>query len=535
MSEIPYGYVMPPASTPMPAQVPVPKGKFFFTPSVATDFDAIPHEKLREIIDSTDGDKVADVAKRLLAAAHKIKVVGDDIKKYMDEDHVPWRGEGGTAFREWGDKMAKATLSLAHYSETASTWMSHAATTMKEVKAGMPHVPGDAKKVMAAYAKANPPGQLTLDVKNGPTLKEVSAARTLLDKEHVEAARLMRKLAGSYIASQMNMQAATEPSFPPLPSAVMPPTKSKANIEGLRHDPSTGGTGGRSGGHGRQSPVSTDSASTGSPHGHSFSATTGPHHPMEHVGTEITSVPTATHDAAVPRAGETVSPPGGMRVGPTAPQPGPFVPPINPVQPGAPRTPGGRQTTAADRVSRVSGKGGFSELPGTRSPRIPADGVVGGRPSPAPKGGPASRIPRGTVVGNEPIPGGGTVQGRPAMGRPFGPTGASGSVGGPSGGAGGRRLAPGAEGGIVGGSPQRRPGGTTGGTFTSGGSGLVRGGTAGAEGAASGRGSAVAPPGSQARKNNPRRERGGERPDYLVEDEETWKSGHGHVAPPVIE
>ncbi|MEV0262210.1 hypothetical protein AB0I49_12780 [Streptomyces sp. NPDC050617] len=534
MSDLPYGYVMPPASTPAPAQIPVPKRPFFFTPSVATDFDAIPHEKLREIIDSTDAGKVSEVGKRLRAAADKIKDVGDDLKRYMDEDHVPWRGDGGKAFRAWGEKMVTATLNLAHYSETAGTWMSNAATDMADVKTGMPHVQGAAKKVLAAYAKANPPGQLTLDDKNGPTLKEVGAARAQLDSDHADAARLMRKLAGSYIASTMNIQAATEPVFPPLPSAVMPPRRD-TQWDDLRHISIAGGTGG--GGNAPRNGSIASTASDSRPaQDHSSPAPRGAHRPIEHVGTEIAGLPTATHDAVVPRGGETVSPSGGVRVGPgpVAPQPGPFVPPVSPVSPRVPGTSGGNRPPNADRTSQASRSRGFSEPPSTRSPRNPADGVVGGRPSPAPKDSPVSRIPRGTVIGNEPVQGGGTAQGRPAMGRPFGPGGASGSVGGPSGSAAGRRLAPGAEG-IVGGSSQRRPGGTTGGTFTPGGSGLVRGNPAGVEGAAPGRGSAVAPPGSQAGKKNARRGRGGERPDYLVEDEETWTSGHGRVAPPVIE
>lgn len=96
---------------------------------------------------------------------------------------------------------------------------------------------------------------------------------------------------------------------------------------------------------------------------------------------------------------------------------------------------------------------------------------------------------------------------------------------------GGRRLA-GEVGGVVGGRPQqsRR---TSDRPFTPGGTGLVQGATSteGARGAGPvGRGGAVTPQ----RPGDLRRDEG-ERPDYLVEDEETWRQGHRRVVPPVID
>lgn len=85
---------------------------------------------------------------------------------------------------------------------------------------------------------------------------------------------------------------------------------------------------------------------------------------------------------------------------------------------------------------------------------------------------------------------------------------------------------------MVGGRPQQ-PGRTTGRPFTPGGTGLVRGATTGdgSRGAGqAGRGGAAAPQ----RARDPRRDEG-ERPDYLVEDEETWQQGSRRVVPPVID
>lgn len=138
-------------------------------------------------------------------------------------------------------------------------------------------------------------------------------------------------------------------------------------------------------------------------------------------------------------------------------------------------------------------------------------GIVGGRPV-TPRG-PSAGIPRGTVIGAE----------GPQTGRMMG-----GGVGGPHGGPGsvaGRRLAM-EPGGVVGGR-QTGVGGqsaTSGRPFTQGGSGLVRNGISG--GPVGGAGSHT--PGKR------RDGRGGERPDYLAEDEETWQADRP-VVPPVID
>ncbi|XIE78731.1 hypothetical protein AB6O49_12700 [Streptomyces sp. SBR177] len=144
-------------------------------------------------------------------------------------------------------------------------------------------------------------------------------------------------------------------------------------------------------------------------------------------------------------------------------------------------------------------------------------GIVGGRPVPPTTGGrPATGLPRSTVVGNE------RPYGRPATGGTAGPhMGGGGGAGGGQGAAAGRRLAS-ESGGVVGGRPQQN-GRAAGRPFTPGGSGLVRGGQnrpgAGGPPVVGGR------PAGNGTGDERREERGGRRPDYLVEDEETWQQG----------
>lgn len=123
-------------------------------------------------------------------------------------------------------------------------------------------------------------------------------------------------------------------------------------------------------------------------------------------------------------------------------------------------------------------------------------------------------IPRGTVIGNE------NPRGTAPMGRVPGMGGGVGSGVSPITGGSSRRLAR-EPGGAVGGRPQQGRGSAH--PFTAGGAGLAR----------SGASEGSARKGSGARASG--RDENGERPDYLVEDDETWQQGGRRVVPPVID
>ncbi|MFH8979447.1 hypothetical protein [Streptomyces varsoviensis] len=543
MTDLPGGYIMPPSTVPMPAQVPIrapQKAPLFFM--APRDFESIPHEKLLELIKGVDPHKASDVGRRLHEAADKIQKVADDLKTYMDEDRLPWEGEGGNAFRTWGGKMVSATRELSEFSGVAGKWLMEAATTLGEVKNAMPAYPSEAKALLDSFKKsggnlgpelfraptpATKPDNL-VELKP-PTKQEAEKAQAHLDHEHAEAARLMRKLAGSYTASARYISDAKQPEFPPMPAGIMPPPV--VTVEGLRHLETSGGTGSGDSAVTHRTLGSSSRASSSVPaeggHSRSHSVDGGPS--ASHANTELTAMPTATHDRVLPSGGAPVPP--TVTGPPTSPmaQPSQVVPPFTPVPPGSFRPTGGSKASPAERGPQGPGRSRFNEVPRGGSSRAPADGIVGGRPLPSPGGGPVSRIPRGTVIGAEPGLGGGTAQGRPLMGHGLGP---GASPGGPSGAPSGRRVSS-ESGGVVGGNPQRRPGAGTGETFTPGGSGLVRGNAAGS--VPPGRGPVAPPPGSRSRKNKPAGTRPGERPDYLVEDEETWRPANNRTSPPVID
>ncbi|MFE7114493.1 hypothetical protein ACFU99_03600 [Streptomyces sp. NPDC057654] len=541
MTDLPDGYVMPPSTVPMPAQVPrraSQQSLVYLSPS--TDFDAIPHEKLLEMIKGFEPKMAEAVGNKLHSASVKIKKVADDLNQYMDEDRVPWEGKGGNAFRAWGGEMVKATHDLSEFSGVAGKWLLEAASTMGSVK--MPPYPSEAKALLDSFKKSGGLGpelfrkQPAAKPKNlveiqPPTKAEADKAQAHIDTAHAHAAQQIRKLAESYSNSTMYINNAKRPEFPPMPKGMMPAPLPKPKVEGLQSRPVAGGSGGGGSAHTNQVPVS-DSSSSG-PFVRRRSSGVSPEGgglPVGHASMDLAHAPTVTHDHVLPSGGATPPSPVSGHPHPTALPPSPVVPPFNAGPPRAPRSSGTSETPPLGRASRTSERAGFSQVPSTRSPRNPADGVVGGRPSPTAKGSPVSRIPRGTVIGTEPIQGGAPVQGRPPMGQGSIPGGSSGL---PSGGSGGRRLAAEA-GGVVGGSPQRPPGAGAGGAFTPGGSGLVRGNASGSGASRPGGGPAVPPP-SQSKAKKPRGRRAGERPDYLVEDEETWRPDNGRVSPPVID
>jgi hypothetical protein len=213
--------------------------------------------------------------------------------------------------------------------------------------------------------------------------------------------------------------------------------------------------------------------------------------------------------------------PGGTPSGPVAMAPPP--PSVTTLPTPAPRTDGrtsmpvsrpGDQQSVGGRSPERAGKAAM----GGRAVGTPANGIVGGSPRPLPSYGTSvgGGLPRGTVIGGSGGSGAMSTGGKPAAGFP------------PA--VGGSTAPP-----PVGGSPMpKRPHsqGTPAGAassassartaFTPGGTGLVRGAPI-----------AGAPVSGTPARGSDRRD-SERRPDYLTEDEATWKIRRS-VVPPVID
>ncbi|MEV5688024.1 hypothetical protein AB0L68_33350 [Streptomyces sp. NPDC052164] len=484
---------------------------------MGTSFENMSHEQMLAWLDQANSGAVQGAADRLLSAAKKIREIGEDLK--VRPQMVEWKGEGADAFRTWSADLANSTLRLGKYSEGASEWLGRASEAIASAQVAIPRThAGAAANLAAAKEARNDP--------DASSVAQEAAATLIADKEanRQEAAAQMRKLAESYAFSSSQIKGLEKPVFPPPPEAIAPPAE-KVLGEGGEEGRGTG-TGAAVGGVGRASgPQQSQSFDgSGGVTGPPSSADTpgAPIRPSvsQPVDMEIDGVATLPDTPTLPptttpNVPSPVKPETGLPLSPTA------FPPVGPIAP--PATSSGRGLPGGIRPPMPTA-GPTANPSGFGGARPPGPGIVGGRPVPQTSGRPMGGLPRGNVIGNE-----GTHAGRAPMGH--GP-GMGGAGGGQSGIVGGRRLA-GETGGVVGGRPQQ-PGRANARPFTPGGTGLVRGGASG-DGTRGtgpvGRGGAA---GSQ-RPGDSRRDEGSERPDYLIEDEETWQQGGRRIVPPVID
>jgi|GEM_PF-3844997 len=504
---------------------------------VETDFHSMTHQQMRSMIENAQPAKTSDLGKKLVEAAATIDRIGTELKTHIGT--VAWEGDGGDAFRDWGDRVAKATIRLGEFSAAAGVWMNRAAETLADVKSSMPPHSSATQATLTEYFERNPGGMLMLSqatVANtkeapgqlsaltGPTPKEALAAQTRLNQDHAEAARLMTKLAGSYSWSSRNIENEERPTFPPMKAEFMPTRPNvdvrddgwHASRDNSRVD--SGGEGARAVSNG---PYNSSTAVSSAPAGF-VGQSVQSSIPDNQVSTNIDGGVSAPHAPIAPSAGSVnnANPGGGSG------QSGNFIPP--PIAGNGNSAMGsGRNLPSVARRPTVGSSTPGSAV-GRLAPRGPAEhGISGGRPVPPNSGRPAGAIPRGTVVGNEQSHG----YGRGGVGQSAA-MGGGGAQSGQAGSAGGRRLAS-EPGGVVG-RGTHRSGAVPGQAFTPGGAGLVRGSVPSGSGTVGGRpgsvpvaGSSNAAPGDG--------DRNSERPGYLTEDQETWSQDGRRVTPPVVD
>lgn len=466
---------------------------------MGTSFENMSHEQMLAWLDQANSGAVQGAADRLLSAAKKIREIGEDLK--VRPQMVEWKGEGADAFRTWSADLANSTLRLGKYSEGASEWLGRASEAIASAQVAIPRThAGAAANLAAAKEARNDP--------DASSVAQEAAATLIADKEanRQEAAAQMRKLAESYAFSSSQIKGLEKPVFPPPPATIVPDaevgrsddaafgrgTRLGAAVGGTGHGSTTQGQSFEGSGGVSAPPASTDLA--GAP----VRPTVSQPVDMEIDGVATLPDTPTLPPTTTPNVPSPVKPETGLPLPPTA------FPPVGPIAP--PATSSGRGLPGGIRPPMPTA-GPTANPSGLGGARPPGPGIVGGRPVPQTSGRPMGGLPRGNVIGNE-----GTHAGRAPMGH--GP-GMGGAGGGQSGIVGGRRLA-GETGGVVGGRPQQS-GRANARPFTPGGTGLVRGGAAASQ-----------------RPGDSRREEGGERPDYLVEDEETWQSGR-RVVPPVID
>lgn len=500
-----------------------------------TNFESMTHEQLVAMLDSASSEGAAELAGKLTKAASTITKIGDDLMTYVKG--LEWQGEGGDAFRDWGGQTAGATLRLGQYVEVASRWMATVAQAVSEAKSAIPAT-SETTQAKADLAKAHKTLEATQEpgARNDPDARrlaqaaqsDAAAAEQRMEAARAEAVQQLRKLAQTYEYSAQQVNSVQPPTFSPPADHSGERTWWETSQEDV-----PAGSVSRGGGttYGASSPASGGIASVPTIR-HTLPEHSSPTLPREQPG--HSSVPAAMDIDGVATLPESTTPVTTVNPGPPA---GGLRPEAqSPIQPGAvpPSFSNGRTSNMPSALPRIPSSARPPLLPGQPMPgsnaaRLPREtGIVGGRPV-APGSRPATgSIPRGTVIGQ------GGVQGRAPMTRGIVPGMPGGASTGPSSGlVGGRRLS--SEAGGPGGNRQVQPERNTARPFTPGGSGLVRQTGNGPSSSASTQARTAAGQHSPTAPASRRGQESGNRPDYLVEDEETWRSANRRAVPPVVD
>lgn len=484
-------------------------------------------------------------------------------------DRVDWEGEAGRAFRKWGKKLVKETHQLSDFADIASAQIASAGAGLASVRSSMP--PRD--------TRADPKAVEDIPSPKRTDGNEEYQAAVKAEKHRQEAINQMNRLASFYRVSHHEMAAQEPPTFSAMPNVGVPRPSQRDGNAPVSAAQQAAPTGASPAGDPPMPERPSDTVGPSQPGASDSSLPRNEvHGPIalsdlppgaKSVGTEIDSagplpLPTAN---PVPVSQPPAPSPTGIDGGPLPiPGGGPAKLPLGgpptrapyrganegPPVPGMGRAGTGDPKESIGRSGRNPSGGVERSVPvppgkGTSGPTAPvqspvgrgitggtpqprhvpslrpgvpgitgtprADGVVGGRPSPGPAAGsPASRMPRSPITSAE-----GSGYARAGTGG-AGQRGVMGAAPRDAIGDGQTLRRPGSNPDGVVGTPKERgaAAGSRNSGFTAGGTGLVRG-TAGRH-----------------RRSEQEDDRATQRPDYLVEDEETHVPGQRPHVPPVI-
>ncbi|WP_269853458.1 hypothetical protein [Streptomyces sp. RPT161] len=449
-----------------------------------TDFESKSFEDMHAMVANAMPSELTSTGHALLAAQKQVESIANDLKTYGQG--VEWDGQGADSFHQWIGQLSQQSLTLANYTGTAGDHILAAGQALSEVTGTM-------------YSLSKGGGKAS-------------------ESDRQEAINQMNKLASYYVTSTETISQQEEPIFQPMPVSMAQPSRDGGFRPYGSPDETTSGTTPRGE---RYEPVVSRGDSSDAPaptmtprNGAAATAEqvrqgdVGSHTSIDSVAHAPTA-PSVTPHGSNASVEPSVPPVKSMGIPPVATIPGTGLGYVTP-----------RVPERAVEVPKGPGEFGGYRLP-TRGglPReAGGDGIIGGMPSRNGASTFSPRLPQGTVIGGEgePSAAGSTFRG------PMG-TGAVGNIGGRAPGAPtspGRRLAS-EVGGVVGEVQEPDPAARE---FTPGGSGLVREGAGGGVMPSAGVGSSGA-----ARRISRAR------PDYLEEDEETWKAKRQDVVPRVIE
>lgn len=234
--------------------------------SSTTNFEALSHQQLYDMVQNASPDNVNSIAETLNAASTQVQSIADDLNTHLA--NLQWTGAAGDSFRSWGRQVVQAMDDLSIFHNNAGVAVDMAGSTLTSVKAAMPPVPTEDMGVVAAYIRQEQfgapsmgfgptviGGRVQPPIGVGPALgpgvisqAQAYAAQSRVDAAHQEAVTQMERLGGAYVGATNTMDINAEPVFPPPPAALMPPrgagkdqTVYVPTQNGASGDSSTGG------------------------------------------------------------------------------------------------------------------------------------------------------------------------------------------------------------------------------------------------------------------------------------------------------
>ncbi|MDH6126656.1 WXG100 family type VII secretion target [Kitasatospora sp. GP82] len=446
-----------------------------------TNFNGYSHGDMRRMVQSMDSGGVMSASDPWRKAAATLKQIRTALNTASGDATSSWEGATSDAFYSKMTKLANSVNNVAAYANDAAVTLQMMSEAIDQAKHDMPEEPDFLDKVGDAISDT---------AKSAVGVDNEDTRTTVADAKKAQAVAVMETLAAKYRAGSANLK----PPRPGIddPTDIPPPDSSGAEaISGLFVGAGMGlaGAAGNTG-DAQSSPRSSSSRSGHSPESPRPVAV-APTDPGIRGGT-------ANPAPHAPSPGN-VGPGTGIDGGVTMPKAGGVG--------GGPLAPGGGG--GATGTSGIPGGGGFSGVVGGG---LGGGGLAGGAKAGASGGrGASGRSALGAEGGGSAVRGGGA----------FGAGGMRGADGGVGGAAGGARPGQGLGKRSGGAAGEAGSGGAGRRSFTEGGSGIGRSRAQAGQTGPGGAGHGM-PGGGKAGKKD--KKKGGERPDYLVEDAETWVS-----------
>lgn len=223
--------------------------------SPVTDFEKSSHQALHNMIANAQPKSVLAVGDTLAAAGTQIQSIADDLSQHIAG--LQWTGAAADSFTGWARQVVSATDTLAVYTSNTSVAVTMAGQQLTTAQASMPPVPTADMATVAkfkAQQRLAPNSGLNFDgsVKDpsmaglviippgGVTQQQAYTAQTNVESAYQEALGQMESLGGSYVGAVSTMGVSTVPTFPPLPTTLMPP-KGSGTFTTLTAVPGPGG------------------------------------------------------------------------------------------------------------------------------------------------------------------------------------------------------------------------------------------------------------------------------------------------------